>query len=319
MLGNCLVISAEELYGKFGDALRSLGYTNGDRVYFVLRRPALTLLKIESPATRFRWLPRGPGGIFKLTMGVRGKRHTVRVAVLDLIWNMIPQHVKDEHPRHVIERGVWAVRSEQNYREIAARAGPVVGVALDVADKGKRAAFTFYQPNDQPMTVPVTLDRFLGMADQSLGIIGEVVYIGQTKDDKRHRLDGHEHLQRALAERSDDEQILVLIGRFRQKRLQVDEIGPRAYAIGEFEESEIEARDKLTLIEMALINYFKPPLNDQHKDSPGLRGTVVERSLVKSGYDSVEIHFDPTNPLMFAGSEHAGFKEEHHILYSIAS
>ena len=162
----------------------------------------------------------------------------------------------------------------------------------------------------------MALERLLGITNQSLGIVSEVLYIGQTDDDDRHRLEGHEKLQQAMAQCRSDQQILILIGRFKPSCVQISSVGLRGLQISEDSVNEITAADQLSIIEMTLINYFKPLMNELFKSGDELKGEIIKRSLTAAKFDAIEIHYDPNNPLMFAGTQAAGFHEEHHIRYS---
>ncbi|HXC02080.1 MAG TPA: hypothetical protein VNU49_05470 [Opitutaceae bacterium] len=235
---------------------------------------------------------------------------------MELAWNLLPDTLKASRTRLEIESCIWAVDGIDDYALVQRRFGSVMGIELKMDDGGKSSQLTIHLVNQSPLTVPVTLDRFLGATNQSLGIIGEVLYIGQTDDDEEHRLERHEKLQQVLALRRGDEQTIVLIGRFNVNRLTISSSTANNLNISEGAETEIADGDKLTLVEMALINYFKPELNEIYKKSDGLHGLIIDRSLVAAGFDAIEVHFDPDNPLMFAGSKAAGFKEEHHIKFS---
>ncbi|MCO7051587.1 hypothetical protein NAG84_17275, partial [Proteus terrae] len=117
----------------------------------------------------------------------------------------------------------------------------------------------------------------------------EILYIGKANDLK-NRVNAHESIQQAQSECLDNEEIYLYF--FTPK---FESIGHNTFYI-----DNIESEKKTLICEAGLINYFKPEMNDYHKNSDItksgtlkiLREKQYTEFIIQCIFDENDYHFE---------------------------
>ncbi len=144
----------------------------------------------------------------------------------------------------------------------------------------------------------------------------KILYIGQSNEIKE-RSTKHEKLQQVLAEKADDKDIYVYFFQFSERQVEISPlINDFQFVVGD-SVTEISSEGKINLVEMSLINYFKPTYNFAYKESYLPTNKQVEKLLRENGYNKIVLEVKHDRIYWNFGSEVVSPKLEHEIIFEL--
>ncbi len=134
----------------------------------------------------------------------------------------------------------------------------------------------------------------------------------------KNRVSSHEKIQRALAEVSDDKDIYLYLFQFAERRIFINRVPEEIdYECSEIYLPDINDEGKISLIEMGLINYFKPKYNSTFVNSEIASNRQVLDLLKSNGFSKLAIDIGFDSEFWYFGSEKISPQSEHLIMYEL--
>ncbi len=182
-----------------------------------------------------------------------------------------------------------SLRIDNNYNTI-------LGILIDKKESNSNTiSFILYRLNSQAgeriYTQYIHIHGLMNTLDENTDDFSEVLYIGQSRKMEQRSI-SHEKIQQALSEAGDNEDIYLYFFTFKENvgfvmtnNTNTPEMTD--YANGLFD-------DRLNIVEMALINYFKPKYNNTFVNSDISLNKQVSNLLRVNSYTRIiaELSFD---------------------------
>lgn len=148
--------------------------------------------------------------------------------------------------------------------------------------------------------------------------IGDLIYIGKSKDITK-RTSTHDKFSKFYSNLKDDEELLFYFLEFDDSNLSIDqyEILNNFRLITNTEIDEVTKDNRISLIEACLINYFKPILNEQEKNSDIVKSGKVDVHLRKNSFTKIHIEFVTEGVLSKFGNDTTLHSNTHNIEYDL--
>lgn len=186
------------------------------------------------------------------------------------------------------------------------------GVVIRYDLSNEETIFVDIMTEDSIVTgVPIFISSILVHKSVSIGNYQKILYIGQSKDISK-RISHHEKIQRATSEVHQDKEIFIHCFKFVDYRCYINSDD---FLNNDF--SDILDEGKIDLLEMALINYFKPQYNDTYLNTDIQKNKKVEQLLRANNYTSLGATVSFDNEFLRYYTESVPVKNSHLIRYDI--
>lgn len=166
-------------------------------------------------------------------------------------------------------------------------------------------------------------DNFIGLLDsskskESNNFKGEIIYIGKSKDITK-RTSKHDKFSKFYSQLNDDEELLFYFMDFDDSNISIDDMLPlnNFKFITRTDIDEIQKKDRISLIEASLINYFKPILNEQEKNNDFSQTNKVKKFLKKNNFTNIHIELITEGNLSKFGNDTIQHSNVHNIKYKV--
>lgn len=171
--------------------------------------------------------------------------------------------------------------------------------------------------------LPLYADNLVGLLEVNNllkidNFAGELIYIGKSKDITK-RTSKHNKFSKFYSQLKDDEELLFYFLEFDDSSLSIDRYEQlnNFTVITNIEVNEITKDNRISLIEACLINYFKPIVNVQEKNSNISHSVKVEEHLKKNDFTKIHIEFITEGALSRFGNNIVPHSNIHNINYDL--
>lgn len=154
--------------------------------------------------------------------------------------------------------------------------------------------------------------RVANICDLDMGDYPEVLYVGISNKNTFDRLEKHSTLQRILAERGDDYDIILHFISMEDANIRLKVVEGLLMLANDYN-NRLSKNDINEIAETVLIHYFQPRYNDKKKRAPVAANGKVKRCLVAGKYTEVLLEFNTSGVLSRFGSS-AVMNSNHHVI-----
>lgn len=152
---------------------------------------------------------------------------------------------------------------------------------------------SFVLSNTEINRVSLYPHRILNINKNDLKIYPQVIYIGKTGKNNFSRLQHHEKLQKILAEKEDNEDLILCLLQVSSERYDnsvYPDSGITVMVRGA--NSEVCKDDITDIAETTLINYFKPLYNELKRETPIPQNKKVVEGLIRNQYTDLDFFLE---------------------------
>jgi hypothetical protein len=264
----------EQLYDGNKKILKDLSFIEKGNIYFIVERGKVRVdpkkVKLSSKG-RIRFdLKLCDGAIL---------RETIDVAPLFI--DCGHTFKKKFGNAKVLQDHIRSVNGQDEYNKLLANSVglPLIGISL-IQEKQttKNIAFRVYTPDGQSLDAPMMVHNIISIFNIDIMDYPKIVYIGKSSC-LSDRIYKHEKIQQALSVLDDESDIYLYAFQFDtdkiiQRKLQNSQVYlERNYT------HDVDADSALAIVEMSIINYFKPKLNINFVDSFIPNNEIFKKSL----------------------------------------
>lgn len=218
----------------------------------------------------------------------------------------------------ILQKYVVRVNNQAEYiaRQQSTSDRPLIGVSLDgEAQNKKNIALRLHTPDGQVTGLPLSVHGILSAFEIDIGDHPLVLYIGKSEHLK-DRIYRHEKIQQALSTIDDDSDLYLYAFQFDTNKYTRSYLPDKNLVHKRDFVTDIAAEDQLAIVEMCLINYFKPRLNKDYKDCEIPLNPVYQAAL-KGRYNRVVLEVKHDAGFWNFGTEHIAAKLRHQIEYAV--
>ncbi|WKZ47798.1 MAG: hypothetical protein QY306_00350 [Anaerolineales bacterium] len=297
-----LCIRPNQIYGEYKEIIDFQVDSVNASLYFIVEIDRIQFIPAKTSVSK--------DGTIKLALNIGGKRFCEAKITFPQIMlsNNLPPDFKSM---------VFGVRDVNDYFSLLKKRKykPCTGISLDSDTTDEQIVLNVFAPTFTSK-LPLLPFRVVQEAGINIGINPKILYIGQSRQIKK-RANSHEKIQRALAEVNRDKDIYIYFFDFNSKVWLVDLPVEEYEALDADNPSKVDDKGRLNLVEMALINYFKPRYNSILTRSNVTSNKQVEKLMKAHHYTQliVEVSFD--SEFFSFGSDEISNKKDHLIIYQL--
>lgn len=291
-----------QLYDEYGSVLSSQPELEGANIYFIAENSKIRFVPAE--------VSTDSQGTINFSLSISNQRIVrCRATLPELMWGAsLPAG---------FQSAFVGVRNQEHYRELLSKESFLTGIALDL-DKSDDTLLTFkLYARDCATEIQMLAHNVVDRTNTEIGSYPKILYIGQSHR-IRERVVSHEKIQRALSEVADDKDVYLYFFKFADQRLFINE-PPETLDESPINVSlqDIEDEGKVNLIEMALINYFKPKYNTTFVETEIPSNKQVQQLLKANGFTKifVQVYFDGS--FWRFGSDIVAHKQDHVVSFEL--
>lgn len=193
---------------------------------------------------------------------------------------------------------------------------PFIGVALDKTAQTKRnIALRLYTPDGQDNGFSLRVHAILSHFEINIGDFPRIIYIGKSKN-LQDRIYRHERIQEALSTIGDENDLYLYAFQFDVRKVIETQIAGRTVDVSEKKAADVSEKNQISVIEMCLINYFKPVLNCDYKHADIPKNPVFQSAL-KGRYHRMHLEVIYEGGFWNFGTEHVPPSLKHNIIYQV--
>lgn len=159
--------------------------------------------------------------------------------------------------------------------------------------------------------MPIFLSSLLVHEPISIGNYQKILYVGQSKN-MVSRISHHEKIQKATSIVHQDKEIYIHCFKFTDYRMYTNNLD-----FLKEDKEDILNSGKIDLLEMALINYFKPDYNVKYVNSDIPANEKVNKLLKNNNYTALGATVSFDNEFLKYYTDHVPVKESHVICYQL--
>lgn len=219
-----------------------------------------------------------------------------------------------------LQKYVVGVQSQEEYlsKKNLASKTPLVGVSLDrSAQTKKNVALRIHTPDGRVGNLPLSVHSILSEFEIDIGDYPRVLYIGKSEH-LTDRIYRHEKIQQALATIDDDSDLYLYAFQFDANKYTTSDLPNKTLVVHRDHVNDISTKNQISLVEMSLINYFKPPLNIDYKDADITINPVFIAAL-NGRYNRLVLEVDHDSGFWNFGTGHVKESLRHQIEYPVHS
>lgn len=297
-LVDSIFIRPFQLYGKYGKALEESYEFSNATLYFIAKRKKMRFVLDE---TDFE------NDYLKFSISMANEEVvTYKVSIVRLLTGREMPEIKKLLILPV--SGLSDLQSLQAEYEPY----PISGISVDKANSNENVlVFTIYTPDGQSVEKITFPHNLVSLIDTDVEGISEILYIGQSRKMKQRAL-SHEKIQQALSEAGDKEDIYLYFFSIKEKLVFWNTYEPDAS-----DATEITDQGRLNLVEMTLINYFKPRYNTTFVNSELSLNKQVNELLKTNNYTRIVAESSFDSSFWKFGSNSVKPKQHHAAVYKL--
>jgi hypothetical protein len=259
-LVNALFITPEKLYREFGQISKNVNQITEGKLYFIVKRPKVRFKDNVQLTKKCELKYKYKGQSFFSKKKIIPLSNIILCSQSGFKKDVLPESVKLQKNLRYIENANEADFS--GYKKELVYVFPSTG---DIERVNR--AFTFeliFHSGSKIKQIQLTIfaHQLLRMTNKHI-VKCEILYIGKANE-LINRTNQHKHVQQAQSECSDDDEIYLYFFTPKFEVLAVNQSGSRKIP----KDFKTLTQEKRVLIcEAGYINYFKPEMNSQHKNS----------------------------------------------------
>jgi len=309
-LSNSLFFKPEQMYGDNRKVFESLDHIVHGKLYFLAERrkvrvdPRSIVLSEDGKIT------------FVLILD-DGQRRSFCFPFAPTIINLGHLFKKYYGNAETLQRYVIGVRDHDEYLSRYRQRKPsLIGVSLNPgAQSSRNIALKIHTPDERVEDFTLSIHGILSEFQFELGDFPKIIYIGKSEN-LQDRIYRHEHIQEALATVGDDHDMYLYAFQFDASVITLGESPGMMSMIHRDHVRDISADQQLALVEMALINYFKPRLNTHYKRVEIASNEKFNEAL-GGKYSQIVLEVDNDGDFWNFGSDFVSAAQRHQIEYSV--
>ena len=217
-----------------------------------------------------------------------------------------------------LQKYVVGVQSQEEYlsKKNLASEIPLVGVSLDRSEQTKKnVALRVHTPDGRVGNLSFSIHSLLSTFAIDIGDYPRVLYIGKSEH-LADRIYRHERIQEALATIDDDSDLYLYAFQFDANKYTISDLPNRTPVIRKDLVNDISTENQISLVEMSLINYFKPPLNINYKNTDITINPVFVAAL-NGRYNRLVLEVDHDSGFWNFGTGHVKEGLRHQVEYPV--
>lgn len=273
-LTDSIFFKPEQLYDGNRKVLKDLEHIEKGNIYFIAERG-----KVRIDPKKVKLSSKG-----RLRIDLRlcdGKviRETIDTAPLFIdLGDMFKKTYGDEKN---LQKHIKSVEDADDYKRQLSTSGPlpIIGISLIPEKQNKKnVALRLYTPDGQVNDAPFTIHSIISAYGIDIRDYPKIAYIGKSSS-LNDRIYKHEKIQQALATLDDDSDVYLYAFQFDSDKIINKKLPDGQTYLDRNYTSDVANDDAISLVEMSLINYFKPTLNTDYVNADIPKNDIFRRSL----------------------------------------
>lgn len=300
------------MYGQNRQVFKNIPHIEKGNIYFLAERSRVRVnpesIKLSTDAKIY----------FEILIEESGKRNIeINAAPLFIDLGVMFRNVFGDSA--LLQKYMVTVTCHQDYMdrlEKSKRDKPIIGLSFaGNAQNKKNISLRIHTPDGMHHDLPFRIHSILSAYDIDIGDFPNILYIGKSEklNDRIYR---HEKIQEALSVVDDESDIYLYAFQFNDSRIRMSTAIPNTNIFRKEDVDDINNEDRIALIEMALINYFKPKMNTNYVDSNLNDSDIFQRAL-RGKYQKIVQEVDHDGGFWNFGSDNVKPALRHEIHYAV--
>lgn len=274
-LSESMFFKPEQMYGENREVFEKIPYIDKGNIYFIAER------------VRVRVIPESVNlsadAIIRFDVQADGhQERRVEIEAAPLFIDLGGMFRKVFGDSETLQKNMIGVKDHQEYMEKLSSSNnstPIIGVSYEKSQQNKKnIPLRIHTPDGNYRALSFTIHSILSEYGIEIGDFPKILYIGKSGhlDERIYR---HEKIQEALAVIDDENDIFLYSFLFEDSRLRISEVAPNTVIHKKEKVDDITKDDRIALVEMVLINYFKPKMNTNYVSSDLNDSEIFQRAL----------------------------------------
>lgn len=310
-LSSSLFFRPEQMYGENRKIFEELPHIDQGNVYFLAERRKVRVLPSSISLSQ--------GGYISVSFILEdGSSIPASFPFATTIINLGPSFLRIYGDADTLQKYVVGVKNQDEYlaKSKSSTDRPWIGVSLNSeAQNKKNIALRLHTPDGRVSPLQFSVHSILSEFGINIGDYPRVLYIGKSEH-LTDRIYRHEKIQHALSTIDDDSDLYLYAFQFDTNKYTISYPENQPMLLKRDFVTDISAKDQLAIVEMCLINYFKPELNRDYKECDIPVNDVYQKAL-KGRYNKVILEVDHDGGFWNFGTEHISAKLRHQIEYLV--
>jgi len=310
-LSNSLFFRPEQMYGENRKIFEELPYIVKGNIYLLAERRKVRVLP--------DLIRLSDDGYVSASFTLEdGSAIPARFPFAPIILQLGTKFIEVYGNADTLQKYIVGVKNQDEYlmKQKSSSDRPLIGVSLDYdAQNKKNIALCLHTPDGQIGKLPFSVHSILSAFEIDVGDHLLVLYIGKSEHLK-DRIYRHEKIQQALSTIDDDSDLYLYAFQFDTNKYTRSYLQDQTLVLKRDDVTDISAENQLAIVEMCLINYFKPRLNKDYKDCD-ISLNPVYQAVLKGRYSQVILEVDHDSGFWNFGTEHITAKLRHQIEYPV--
>lgn len=301
----------EQMYGENKKIFENLPYVIKGNIYFLAERRKVRVLPSSIRLSNDGYISTS----FTLE---DGSSIPARFPFAPTILQLGTKFLEVYGNADILQKYVVGVKDKDDYlkRNKFTTDRPLIGVSLDSeVQNQKNIALRLYTPDGQVVILQFSVHSILSAFEIDLGDHPLVLYIGKSEHLK-DRIYRHEKIQQALSTIDDDSDLYMYAFQFDVNKITSSYLSGKPSILTRDYVTDVSEKDQLAIVEMCLINYFKPRLNKDYVDCE-ISSNPVFQTALSGHYRRVILEVDHDGGFWNFGTEHVEAKLRHQIEYPV--
>ena len=273
-LTESIFFKPEQLYDGNRKVLKNLEHIEKGNIYFIAERG-----KVRVDPKKVKLSSKGRLRIDLRLCDGTVVRETIDTAPLFIdLGDMFRKIYGDAK---TLQMHIKSVENTDEYERLLSKSGslPVIGLSLIPEKQNKKnVALRLYTPDGQVNDAPFSIHSIISAYAIDIRDFPKIAYIGKSSS-LSDRIYKHEKIQQALAVLDDDSDIYLYAFQFDSDKIINKKLSDGRMYLERNYTSDVAGADAISLVEMSLINYFKPTLNTDYVNADIPRNDIFRRSL----------------------------------------
>ena len=302
----------EQMYGEDRKVFENLPHIVNGNIYFLTERRKIRIDPDKSSL--------GASGDLDIEFVLEGgQKNKAKIPIAPLfidLGNIREVYENEDNLQNRIVVVPENVSSEELLNRAKKSNNVVISLSTNKQPK-KYISFDLYTPAGQTVDMHFSIHSILSKFEIDIGDYPKLLYIGKSGK-LQNRIYKHEKIQQALSQVDDESDIYLYAFQFDDQYL--TRVGlPDNKVIWERNVvNDISEEDKISLVEMTLINYFKPLLNSDFKNCDITKNETFVKAL-QDRYTQLILEVDHDGGFWNFGSDHIQPALRHEIQFPVST
>lgn len=263
------------MYGESRKVFKEIPYIDKGNIYFIAERVRVRVIPESVKLSE--------DAIIRFVVQADGQQErSIEIEAAPLFIDLGSMFRKVFGDSETLQKNMVGVRDHQEYMDklrASNDSAPIIGVSyIESRQNKKNIPLRIHTPDGNFGDLPFTIHSILSEYGIEIGDFPKILYIGKSGK-LNERIYRHEKIQEALAVIDDENDVFLYSFQFEDSRLKITEVPPNTVIHKKEEVDDIAEDDRVALVEMALINYFKPKMNIDYVNSDLNDSEIFQRAL----------------------------------------